>query len=506
MNAPFLCGMLAAWTVGLVAVGIFFCLAFAVTRRDAGYLVFGALTLTFAVVSAGICLSYGATTLGVWRVASTVAHLGAILSVPLHLHFVFRYTRARPGKAVAAAYCLALLAGSVQCTGRWWTPGTEAAYPTRCFGVEILHMTMRPTPLAVGGYVLVVVALVAASAVLLRAYRRGQREALFALVGSIGVLVGGVNDALLASGTGLPTIYLLPHAFLIYASGLSGTLLYRYRATAGELRQTASSLRETTAELRHSYTELGIMEQELVKQEQLAAVGELAASIAHEVRNPLAVIVNATASLRRPKLRESDRETLLGIVDEEATRLNALVTDLLQFARPLDPKLAPVDLRVLAEQATATVGDRYRVTIDVGEQPGRTTLHADPALLRRALDNLVENASQSMPDGGSIRITIREEVTGDRCLARVTITDDGPGMRPEVRQRALAPFFTTRSRGTGLGLPPAQRIVEAHGGEMSVESEPGTRTSIVLLLPLDRPSLVPSAKRLPRPAALEEPE
>jgi signal transduction histidine kinase len=488
MNAPFLCGLAAAWAIALVAVGVFFCLAFAFGRREAEYLLFGILALTFAGVTVGISYSYSATTLDQWRTGSTVAHVASTLTIPVHLHFVLRYVRARlPRPLVGAVYAVPLAFAAVHAAGWWWVPGSERLRITELIGHRVSHMTSWPLPQAVSYYALAVLSLVAAVVVLSRAYRAGQREALLALLGSVALAVAGTNDALLASGTGVSSIYLLPHAFLLYAFGLAASLLYRYRSATSELEQTVTSLRERTAELRHSYDELSIIEDELVKQKQLAAVGELAASIAHEVRNPLAVIVNATASLRRPGIREQDRQTLLAIVDEEASRLDGLVTDLLRFARPFSATRSEVDLREVSERAGAVASAQHRIWLSFPEEPRLSTVYADPGLLRIALENLIENAAQSMPGGGNIRVSVRSEQAGEQRNLRVEVTDDGPGMRPDVLRRALDPFFTTRSTGTGLGLPIVKRIMDAHQGDLVIDSKPGCGTRIALVFPAVEP-------------------
>src|SRR5690606_24538929 len=125
------------------------------------------------------------------------------------------------------------------------------------------------------------------------------------------------------------------------------TLPVRYKSKDQQLEVANSDLAQAAEELRNSYVELQVVQDRLTGKEQLAQVGELAAAIAHEVRNPLAIIVNACASLRRSQLAEDDRTMLLGIVEEEAARLNRLVTDLLRFARPVKVNRSPVAMTVL---------------------------------------------------------------------------------------------------------------------------------------------------------------
>jgi signal transduction histidine kinase len=488
VNAPFLGGLAGAWSVGLVAVGIFFCLAYALRRREAEYLLFGLLAVMFAVTTAGVSLAYLAADLPAWREASMVAHVGSTLAVALHLHFVMRYTEARHTRAGAlVAYPVAVVFATLRATDWWWVPGSVHAQAQDILGYVVAHVSATPLPHAYAYYALALTAQIACLVLLLRAYRSGQREALLALVGCASVVVAGASDAALASGLQHRLPYVLPHAFLLYAFALSSTLLLRYRRATGQLERTVSSLRERTAELRLSHRELSLMETEIQKQQQLAAVGELAASIAHEVRNPLAVIVNATASLRHGRIGAGDRETLLGIVDEEAARLNLLVTDLLRFARPLSVARAEVDLPELVARVVAFLGDEYQFETSFDESTGADRVLADATLLQLALENLIQNACQAMPDGGTIRVSSEASTLAGSACVRLEVADDGSGMTADVVQRAFDPFFTTRPRGNGLGLPIVQRITHAHHGEVIINSNPGAGTRVALLIPRGAP-------------------
>jgi len=323
---------------------------------------------------------------------------------------------------------------------------------------------------------------------LVSAYRAGQREVGSAIIGILCILPAVGNDAALAFGFIDNAIPLLPHAFLLYAFGVAGTLLLRYRVGKDELELAARSLQEKTEELRHSYAELRLVQNELVTKKQLAAVGELAAAIAHEVRNPLAVIVNAVAGLRRSAVRDEDRTMLLGIVDEEAARLNRLVTDLLRFARPVSVKRSPVSLLELANRSrSSAMLDGHHIVVRMDDDPELQTVWVDPSLFRLVFDNLVENACQAMKTGGTVQILVhRGQLRGEPAV-RIEIADSGQGMEQGVRERALDPFFTTRPSGTGLGLPIVHRIIEAHGGEIHLDSEEGQGTTVTLLLPLGPP-------------------
>ncbi len=497
MITSFLSGLLAAWAVAQVALGAFFCLAFAFGRREVEYLLFGLTTLALAVATAGTSWEYAALDVPEYHLAAAMSALGLMAAVPVHLHFLLFYVRHRHTRRIAVgAYLVASVFVALRLSGYWFEPASAKTAVAHILDFEVVYFSVGLRPHALAFFVLTGVTLVVGSVLLFRVFRAGRREALFAFLGSVVLLLATVNDVALVAGVTHNSLYLWPHAFLVYASALASTLLYRYRSAAGQLEETALSLRERIAELQHSYYELSVMEAELIKQQQLAVVGELAASIAHEVRNPLAVIVNAAAGLRRRGLPAQDESTLLEMVDEEVARLNRFVGDLLRFARPMSVTSSPVDLRELAEHAGANVGSQHEVVVDVGDDREVSTAWVDPAQLRLALENLIENACQAMPNGGRIEISARQTMLDDVPGIELVVRDHGDGMKPDVCRRALDPFYTTRSTGTGLGLPIVRRILQAHEGDIRIESEPGSGTSVSLIIPriepapdsLDRPS------------------
>ncbi|HXS16461.1 MAG TPA: ATP-binding protein [Polyangiaceae bacterium] len=281
--------------------------------------------------------------------------------------------------------------------------------------------------------------------------------------------------------------YLIEGATWAYSLIVIASLISEFKGTEGLLQQTTSNLAARTAELESSYAEIDLMASELSRKQQLAAVGELAAAIAHEVRNPLAIIMNAVSAMKRPTISGKDRETLLDIVNEESERLNHLVAELLRFARPVTAARSPVSLYDICEQASqaAPPGFELRVQTSVDEELGPVLV--DPALFRLALDNLIANSCQAMPKGGVIELMVRRGQFSDGALAAtVLVKDQGAGMDKLVLSNAKKPFFTTKPRGTGLGIPIAQKIVEAHGGEMELLSSPGAGTTVSIALPLEK--------------------
>lgn len=488
MAAQYLSGLLTAWATAQLGLSVFFMLAYFLGRRELEYFIFSLLCLSLSVGSAGVAYDYSQSAIAPRVLADQVTHSGMILAAAFNLHFALTVARG-PGQQKRATWLYGIALGFllVLWSGAWWA-GAPRVLDAFLFGMKIEHVVGQPTWIGKSFYVVASLETAMAAALLVSAYRAGQREVGSAIIGILCILPAVGNDGALAFGFIENAIPLLPHAFLLYAFGVAGTLLLRYRVSKDELEKTARSLQEKTEELRHSYAELRLVQNELVTKKQLAAVGELAAAIAHEVRNPLAVIVNAVAGLRRSAVRDEDRTMLLGIVDEEAARLNRLVTDLLRFARPVSVKRSPVSLLELANRSrSSAMLDGHQIVVQMDEDPELQTVWVDPSLFRLVFDNLVENACQAMKLGGTVQILVhRGQLRGEPAV-RIEIADSGQGMEQGVRERALDPFFTTRPSGTGLGLPIVHRIIEAHGGEIHLDSEEGHGTTVTLLLPLGPP-------------------
>ncbi|MFL5318503.1 MAG: ATP-binding protein, partial [Myxococcaceae bacterium] len=258
-------------------------------------------------------------------------------------------------------------------------------------------------------------------------------------------------------------------------------------ATVGQLALSVHNA-QLYESLKESYAQLAETRAEMVKQERLAALGELSAIVAHEVRNPLGVIFNAVASLRRLNRTDSDAGMLLDIVKEEADRLNRIVSDLLDFSRPTELALDSEDLDTLVRESVsaALLGQgQGEASWDVVMEldPSLPRVAIDRRLFRQALINLLANAMQAMPRGG--RVFVQSRLDGPEAV-RVAIRDEGPGVPEEVRSRIFEPFFTTKAKGTGLGLAVVKRIVEDHKGEVTLDSKPGEGATFTIRLPVPR--------------------
>jgi two-component system, NtrC family, sensor histidine kinase HydH len=241
-------------------------------------------------------------------------------------------------------------------------------------------------------------------------------------------------------------------------------------------------------DLKRSYEELSRAQEELVKRERLAAVGELTALVAHEVRNPLAVIFNSLSSLKKIVKPEEQTQVLLRILSEEANRLNSIVGDFLDFARPHEPDLQVGSLQDIIEEAVAAargVAGNTLVDIHLKLATDLPPFVFDSRLLRQAFVNLVVNSLQAMPKGGTLTVRTSRKAKGRTPWVHVEVSDTGAGVPLHLRKKLFQPFFTTKAAGTGLGLAVVKRIVEAHRGEIGFESEVGRGTSFHFQLPMD---------------------
>lgn len=222
------------------------------------------------------------------------------------------------------------------------------------------------------------------------------------------------------------------------------------------------------------------MTERLVERESLARLGEMAAVVAHEVKNPIAGISGALKILAHKARNERESD----ILEEILARLNVLdniVNDLLVFARPQPPRLAPVPLRLLLEHCRDTlIPDPLFTRVEIRLPETELTLYADRQLLIPVFTNIFLNAAQAMEGLGRIEVSVKEQ-DGNCELA---FADTGPGIPEEHRERLFEPFFTTRSRGTGLGLAICKRTIERHGGLLKFHCPDSGGTIFLMKLPL----------------------
>jgi signal transduction histidine kinase len=500
-------GVFAAWVVVFIALGAYFALAYRMRRRNVDYLVFAVLNVSLSAYSLACAALYLAPDPARAVGPATLMTMSGILAVALSLHFALLLGRVpRHWRYAAPVYAFSALFEVACAAGRWFHVSTAHREATHFFGAEVWTVRAEVTSLASVYYGLAGASMLVTTALLAWAYARGRREALGALLGSLVLCAAGISD--IASTLRVTHVmHMVPHGYVVFAFGVAYTLLVRYSLLGKELELRSHDLQRRSEELARSSKQLVEVKSELVDKQQLAAIGELAAVVAHEVRNPLAIIGNAVSGLRKASIREDDRAILLSILEEESGRLNQLVGDLLSYARPITTERRRVSPVELLDRALGIARQRPGVRTELrhGELG---PLFGDPSLLRQVFDNLIQNAVQAMSGGGSLNVSI---VQGERAGLEgvlVTVADTGQGMTPDVQARAKVPFFTTRASGTGLGLAIVARIVEAHAGDLEIESREGAGTTVRVFLPRgsESPSTSPRARPLFESAPVYEGE
>ena len=229
-------------------------------------------------------------------------------------------------------------------------------------------------------------------------------------------------------------------------------------------------------------TSLRRMEAALKKADRLAALGELSARMAHEIRNPLAALCGSVQLLSSAADIQQHDARLLAIVTREAERLDALISDFLMYARPAPPQLETIHLyRYIEEEFLFLAHDSRFASITMQNHvPTYVDITVDPNQLHQVIINLMQNAADALPDGGVVQI----ESSSTSGTVSINISDNGAGIADDAVQHLFEPFWTTKPSGTGLGLAISYRIIEAHGGSLTVESPPAGGCRFVITLPV----------------------
>jgi signal transduction histidine kinase len=300
----------------------------------------------------------------------------------------------------------------------------------------------------------------------------------------VGAALSGSRGAAVAAGSGIVT-----YSTLVLLLG-TGKLApppdqvdLIYRLTPEEVRYhlalnalvlvVVALLAGTLAErLRWTGGELVLATQRAEQAERMAALGRLATGLAHEIRNPLGSIAGSVSLLRSARdLSQEDRQ-LCDIIQRETSRLNDLVSDMVDLSRPRRPELATVDIAVLAREVVELAGRSGRSVSDVRvvyEGPDALPIVADGAQMGQLVWNLVRNGVQASDPGGVVKVVV--EIRGS--APALAVIDQGPGIDAAAKERLFDAFFTTRSHGTGVGLAVVKRIADEHGFEITVESDAG---------------------------------
>ena len=227
------------------------------------------------------------------------------------------------------------------------------------------------------------------------------------------------------------------------------------------------------------------LKEQLDRAAHLSSLGEMAAVISHEIRNPLGIIFSSAELLKKKMTKIEPNNTIPDIIVEESTRLNNIITDFLNFARPRSPRLAPCrvedvlekNINFLAPQMKSQ-GHNVHISLD-GKLP---EVMADADMLYQAFLNIFINALQAMPASGEISIRV-QPVEG---AVQISFTDQGAGVPEDLLEKIWDPYFTTKDKGTGLGLGIVKNIIDAHGGDIRIENIPEGGARVVVLLPLKR--------------------
>ncbi|HYG68686.1 MAG TPA: ATP-binding protein, partial [Anaeromyxobacteraceae bacterium] len=233
--------------------------------------------------------------------------------------------------------------------------------------------------------------------------------------------------------------------------------------------------------------------QQMKERDRLAALGEMSAGLAHEIRNPLAAIKGAIQYLDPKKLPAEDRE-FLEIMIEEVNRLNGVVTQFLDYSRPLKPTMAPGDVNDVLDRTFRLLESRFpeRIQVALELADWLPRVMCDPEQLKQVFLNLALNAFEAMPRGGKLVVSTRvardelsfwREGARRSDLVEIRFVDSGPGIPEEARENIFVPFYTTKEKGTGLGLAICQRIVKAHGGSIVVRASATGGAEFLISLP-----------------------
>jgi signal transduction histidine kinase len=251
----------------------------------------------------------------------------------------------------------------------------------------------------------------------------------------------------------------------------------------GRRRDYALALvKERTAALEESFTQVEAAQQALVTHERLAALGEMAATVGHELRNPLGVLTNALYLIRTAVSSTADDRLRrqLDTADREISAATLIVSDLLEFSRPRTANPTSIDVAELLTEAVSVAPPPTGVRIEFDNLDDVPPVTADRDQIRQVVLNLLTNAYEAMPDGGTVRLDARVEADA----MQITVSDTGVGMDEQTLAQVFEPFFSSKIKGTGLGLAVSKRIVGKHDGTLTMQSRPGLGCTAVLTLPL----------------------
>src|SRR5579862_245020 len=271
------------------------------------------------------------------------------------------------------------------------------------------------------------------------------------------------------------------------------TMRYRLRQAMDEINQFTAKLETKVAE---RTAELGAAHQKLRQTDRLASLGQLAASVAHEINNPVSGVLNLSMLMQRiltedgiPTARVPEFRKYLGQVVQETSRVGRIVSDLLAFSRRSKPQRAPADLNRIVRTTLSLVQHKMKlsnVVVTAALADGLPAIQCDSSQIQQVVLNLLLNAAEATQSKPERRVTVETRRVQDGAAVTLTVQDNGEGVRPENLSRIFDPFFTTKpeGKGVGLGLAVSYGIVEAHGGDIAVDSQPGEGATFTVTLPV----------------------
>jgi len=310
-----------------------------------------------------------------------------------------------------------------------------------------------------------------------------QRRVLWGIIG-LALVAGLVGSWLISRGLARP-LNELRHAMAVVGAGdLDHMIAPRSSDEIGDL---ARAFAQMTEQLRHSRAQL-------VQSEKLASIGQMAAGVAHGLRNPLASL-RAAAQLAQHRVEGPAAREPLNAIIEQVDRLDLRIAHLLTFSRPAPFRPLRESVRTLVDGALSGFAEllrQRRVELAVNVPPTLREIRVDPMRLEQALTEIISNALDAMPEGGQLAVAARADGQGRADGVALEITDSGPGIPAEILPNLCEPFFTTRPEGTGLGLAIAKRYVEETGGRLDIASRIGHGTTVRIWLPVASADTAPA--------------
>lgn len=265
---------------------------------------------------------------------------------------------------------------------------------------------------------------------------------------------------------------------------LSGRVDYQGKDEIGRLITSFNSMVDRLDAAKTELEQLHF--QQLERADRLASIGEMAAGIAHEIKNPLAGISAAVAIIKDDLITADPRYEILEEVLQQVQRLDKTVNDLLFFGKPTVPELSCIDINEVITK-TFKFASQHRGLLNIEKRlelaPDLPTVYADSKQMQQVFLNIILNAFQAMANGGTLTITTCLSPRQDRTFVRIDVADTGPGIPPQILEKIFTPFFTTKAQGTGLGLPICCKLVDLHNGEIKVASDDRNGTVFTIELP-----------------------